>query len=85
MPNLFKTSSAGKILFFCFLLSIWFCPYGYTQTTLKIGVYDNKPIIFVNDKGEAQGLFVDLLEEIASKEDWRFEYVAGDFSDVLLN
>jgi ABC-type amino acid transport substrate-binding protein len=48
-------------------------------------VYDNKPIIFVNDKGEAQGLFVDLLEEIASKEDWRFEYVAGDFSDVLLN
>jgi len=83
MPNLFKNNSAGKILFFCLLLSICFCSYGYAQTTLKIGVYDNKPIIFVDDDGEVQGLFVDLLEEIANKENWRLEYVVGHFSGVF--
>lgn len=83
MPNFFQNSSAGKILFFCLLLSICFCPSSYAQTTLKIGVYDNKPIIFVNDEGEVQGLFVDLVEEIAIKENWHLEYVIGDFSDVF--
>lgn len=83
MPNLFKNSSAGEILFFCLLLSICVCPYGYAQTTLKIGVYDNKPIIFVDDAGEVQGLFVDLLEEIAIKENWHLEYVVGHFSEVF--
>ncbi len=83
MPNLFKNNKARKIFFFCLLLSIGFCPYGHAETTLKIGVYDNKPIIFVDDDGEVQGLFVDVLEEIASQENWQLEYVVGHFSDVL--
>ena len=83
MSSLLKNSSIGKILSFCLLLSTCFSVYGYAQTTLKIGVYDNKPTIFVGDDGVVQGLFVDVLEEIAIKENWRLEYVFGQFSDVF--
>jgi len=83
MFNLFKNSNVGRTLFFCHLLSTCFSVYSYAQTTLKVGVYDNKPIIFINDDGAAQGLFVDILEEVAIKENWRLEYVSGQFSDIF--
>ena len=83
MPNLLLKNSVKKILFFCFLISTCFSVYGYAETTLKIGVYNNKPTIFVGDDGRVQGLFVDILEEVAKKEHWQIEYVFGHFSDVF--
>ncbi|MGB3211403.1 MAG: response regulator [Desulforhopalus sp.] len=71
------------------LLSLIFLPlflssslYGKTKTTLKVGVYQNKPIIFINEAGVVQGLFIDILEDVALRENWKLEYVAGYFSDL---
>ena len=83
MPGLLKKVSIGKILCFYLLLSTCLSTYGYAQITLKIGVYDNKPTVFLGDDDEVQGLFVDVLKEIAIKENWRLEYVFGQFSDVF--
>ncbi len=33
---------------------------------LKVGVYNNKPTIFVSETGKVQGLFIDILDDIAS-------------------
>ena len=54
----------------------------YGKTVLKVGVYNNKPTIFFNENGVVQGLFVDILDDIASQENWEIEYVIGHFSEV---
>ncbi len=55
----------------------------YAKPTLKVGVYNNKPIIFVDEAGAVQGLFIDILEDVALQEDWEIEYVIGHFSEVF--
>ena len=55
----------------------------YAKTVLKVGVYNNKPTIFVNESGVVQGLFIDILEDIALQEDWEIKYVVGHFSEMF--
>ena len=40
----------------------------YADIHLKIGVYQNKPKVFIDNQGKAQGLFVDIIEHIAGRE-----------------
>jgi diguanylate cyclase (GGDEF)-like protein/PAS domain S-box-containing protein len=55
-----------------------------THTTLvKVGIYNNPPLITANQTGSPGGLFIDVLEEIASREGWKLHYVAGTWSDNL--
>jgi PAS domain S-box-containing protein len=53
------------------------------HTVVKIGVYDNAPIVFKNKSGGYSGLSVEILEHIATKEDWKIEYVFGSFAQCL--
>ncbi len=68
------------ILFFSF-------SYGSEQTEqmsriLKMGIAGNVPLAFRNDKGQAEGVYVDLLEYIAVQENWEIEYVFGNINDL---
>ena len=49
----------------------------YGKKVLTVGVYNNKPTIFVSESGVVQGLFIDILDDIALQENWDIEYVAG--------
>lgn len=46
-----------------------------TKTLLKVGIYDNSPKIFEDEYHTPAGIFVDILEYIAEKENWKLEYV----------
>lgn len=43
--------------------------------TLKVGVYENSPKIFTDDKGNALGFWSDIIEYIALKEGWQIEWI----------
>ena len=43
--------------------------------TVRVGVYQNEPKVFMDENGHASGFFVDLLEEIAAREGWTLVYV----------
>ena len=36
----------------------------------KVGIYENKPLQFTDRNGEVKGIFVDVLNHIASREGW---------------
>jgi len=55
----------------------------YGKTVLSVGVYNNPPTIFADDEGVAHGLFIDILEDIAVREDWELIYKFGHFSELL--
>lgn len=56
---------------------------GSDARTVKVGVYENEPMVFLDGEGNAQGFYVDLLEHIASAEGWEISYVPGKRSECL--
>jgi|GEM_PF-4006053 PAS domain S-box-containing protein len=64
-----------KIVFIILLLSI-LPPYLLAaEINIKVGVYQNEPLVFIDEQGKARGLYIDIIEAIASKEGWEIEYV----------
>jgi PAS domain S-box-containing protein len=54
-----------------------------TGRTVKVGVYQNEPKIFRDADGRAAGFFIDLLEEIAVREEWTLVYLSCQWVDCL--
>ncbi|MDD5591261.1 MAG: transporter substrate-binding domain-containing protein [Dehalococcoidales bacterium] len=53
------------------------------SVTIRVGVYENHPKIFTDDSGKAAGFWPDIIEYIASEEDWNIEYVTGTWTECL--
>jgi putative nucleotidyltransferase with HDIG domain len=68
-----------SVLFFIFLSSSIFA----STLTLKVGVYENKPKIFLDANKVPSGFFPDLLGEIAKKEKWQLEYIPCEWDECL--
>jgi PAS domain S-box-containing protein len=56
----------------------------HASTIVKIGIYQDFPLVFADSDGQAQGAYVDVLEYIAEKEDWSLEYVTCKWADCLV-
>ncbi len=52
---------------------------------IRVGVYENFPLSFMDKNGKAGGFFLEILEEIASEEGWRLHYVPDSWSQCLTN
>ncbi|MDD3045299.1 MAG: PAS domain S-box protein [Candidatus Delongbacteria bacterium] len=63
------------------LISVIVC--AFPSAALKVGVYDNPPKIFLNDKGDVDGLWHKITVEIARKENWEIEWVYGSWDECL--
>jgi PAS domain S-box-containing protein len=56
----------------------------YAQSrTVRVGVYQNEPKIFVDDNGNASGIFIELLDEIAAQEGWTVVYAPCEWAACL--
>jgi len=56
----------------------------YAQSLpLRVGVYENKPLVFKDDEGHFSGIYIDILEYIAKKADWQLSYVEGSWQEGL--
>jgi len=50
---------------------------------VRVGIYQNRPKVFIDEQGRPQGVFVDVLEYVAQREDWTLEYVPGTWAECL--
>lgn len=53
------------------------------QENINVGIYQNAPKIFLDERGEPSGFFVKLLDEIAQKEGWTLRYIPCAWSECL--
>ncbi len=53
------------------------------KRTIKVGVYQNIPKVFINEQGKADGFFINLLDEIAEKEGWIVTYQPCEWETCL--
>lgn len=57
--------------------------WGGEHRDVAVGVYQNAPKVFVNANGEPDGLFIEVLKEMARAEGWRLRYVVCEWADCL--
>jgi len=50
---------------------------------VRVGIYENSPKVGLSESGNPEGIFVDLIEAIAAKEDWILDYVPGTWAEGL--
>jgi PAS domain S-box-containing protein len=51
--------------------------------TVRVGIYQNEPKVFIDEKGQPAGIFVDLLHNVAVQEGWSLIYVSCEWEDCL--
>ena len=54
-----------------------------TAGPVRVGTYANEPLVFRDAGGAPQGIYIDLLEEIARKQGWTLRYVEGTWDECL--
>jgi len=52
-------------------------------TDVRIGIDNNPPLTFIDEQGEARGLFPDLFQHIAKAKNWSIEYVPCQWQQCL--
>lgn len=76
-------------LLIIFLASVNFC---YSQNRqnpplniqyVRVGLYNNNPLIYQKESGEVAGLYADILNYIAAQENWEIEFIPGSWQDCL--
>jgi signal transduction histidine kinase/CheY-like chemotaxis protein len=50
---------------------------------VRVGLFDFMPCIFQDGQGQPQGLFVDMLREVAAREAWDLTFVPGTWTQGL--
>ncbi len=50
---------------------------------IRVGVYENKPLVFSTAEKQYQGFAVDILEYIGRKEGWNLQYIPGTWDECL--
>lgn len=74
----FSLLSRALILFFLIFVSV-----PTSATSLKVGIYQNSPKVFIDSNGKASGMLVEIVEEIARREGWEIRYVLGTWSENM--
>ena len=80
LKNICNRDKMKKALIFIIslfvILSVFSSPL-CAYTVVKVGIYQNIPLAFTGEDSAAKGFFIDILEHIASKEDWTVRYFPG--------
>ncbi|MGY4879013.1 EAL domain-containing protein [Vreelandella aquamarina] len=65
------------------LMMLFASPSFVHALSLKVGVYDNPPKVFMDADGEPGGILGELLADIAEEESWQLESVACQWQQCL--
>ncbi len=50
---------------------------------VRVGVYPNEPVVFVDERGVPSGVFADILREVARAEGWELVFAPGTWEECL--
>jgi ABC-type amino acid transport substrate-binding protein len=53
------------------------------QDIIRVGIYQNEPLVFTDADGITKGIYPEILDYIAKMEGWRIEYVEGSWSECI--
>lgn len=86
MVGVWSVGSAGgwrPLLRVALLLVLLWLPLAGASQRVRVGMYQNRPKVGTDEAGRPEGIFVDVLEDIAQREGWTLEYVPGTWGEGL--
>lgn len=51
--------------------------------TLRVGVWENRPVVFTAEDQRPAGIAIDVLNSLAAQERWRIEYIQAPWDEQL--
>jgi signal transduction histidine kinase/DNA-binding response OmpR family regulator len=81
-----ESDSSRRQLIFFFLMGLYLCGSAiplFAESSMKVGIYQNNPKVFLDERGNPSGFFVDIVEEISHKTDIEVTYVFGTWMNNL--
>jgi len=54
-----------------------------TDTVVRVGVYNNPPLVSQDSDQKISGLSIDVLQAVAEREDWQLQFVSGSWKECL--
>ena len=53
------------------------------RKSIRVGVFDNSPIVVLHSNAEPEGIAIDVIRAIAAQEGWRLQYVPAAWDELL--
>ena len=50
--------------------------------TVRVGIYNNSPLVYL-ENGKPRGLYIEVIERVASREGWQIEYIFDTWSNLI--
>ncbi len=50
---------------------------------VRVGLYNNRPLSFADERDRPQGIYVDILQDIAREYNWHIEYISCTWTECL--
>lgn len=80
LTAIFRNICGGAIL----LITVGYHVSANTDTVkVRVGVFENPPKVYLTDNGGTEGIFIDLLKEIARLENWKLIFIHDIWSAQL--
>ena len=83
MIRIFMPVGKPAVTWLCGLLLCLLTLSAQAQPSLRIGVYDNPPKLFLDEEGQLSGILGDLLNAIAALEQWQLIVVPCTWNECL--
>jgi len=65
------------------LAQLLFCLPLYAGSSVRVGIYQNEPVIFTDNDDRVKGIYSDVLSYVARKENWNLRYIKGSWPECL--
>ncbi len=65
-----------KIIFMIIMISTGLIMF---SETLKVGLYEKDPLVYVDENGRPAGIFIDILNDISLKSDYDFDFLISNY------
>jgi PAS domain S-box-containing protein len=65
------------------ILTVLIVASGAFAQKFKVGIYQNPPLVAMDEQGNPYGFFIDVLEHIAREEGWQLDYRTYNFNSGL--
>jgi len=80
-----KKRAFALLLLFLFIVGFISRVAVASETVVRVGIYDNRPLTFLDPAGVPRGFVVDLLKEIAKEKGFSLRFVPAPWSECLKN
>jgi len=71
---------------YCIFFLVPFFPVNsFGDNRIKVGVYQNRPLLFKDSDGNVKGIFADIIKYVAAKEGWTIEYMSEPWAQCIMD